>query len=577
MQTMALRVMSLRSTLAFATFALSLAATGLAAEEGKPIYLDQGPAWTDSERDDFYWRDQGSRLIPLRWLATLRRPDGALFLADRLAKYGYLSQEGQDDPALPIGFTVASGDGGEVVGMTCAACHTREISFNGAAYRIDGGPAFADFQSFLSDLDAAMSAVAWNDKTFGQFGAAVLGSTATPSQLAALRQEVRDWQLPFHTMMTKALPQSSPWGVGRLDAVSMIFDRLSGLDIGSSANHIIAANIKPADAPVRYPFLWNAWRQDKTQWPGFAENGNSILGLARNLGEVTGVFSTFHPSKSNRHLLGIDYIGNNSANFRGLDQLEKHVQRIGPPAWPWAIDSALKDKGEAIFGATCAHNCHEIKDGAIRIPPGVAPTWFTPVLNVGTDTREWSILERKVDPGILLGAHILSFIEPMKNPEEPKNVLGLTVVGAILQHKLPLLPLINVPENFTEANALFPPETNALRGAFIPKESLPVRGSYEARVLQGIWAAAPYLHNGSVPTLADLLKPWSERPSSFPVGPAYDIERIGLATEQGANAPIRMTTGCEQLESGNSRCGHEYGTTLSDEDKRALLEYLKAL
>ncbi|MGB8900889.1 MAG: hypothetical protein WCC90_17330, partial [Methylocella sp.] len=41
---------------------------------------------------------------------------------------------------------------------------------------------------------------------------------------------------------------------------------------------------------TRYPFLWNAARQDKTQWPGFAKNGIDLLGLARNLGEVYGVF-----------------------------------------------------------------------------------------------------------------------------------------------------------------------------------------------------------------------------------------------------------------------------------------------
>jgi hypothetical protein len=69
----------------------------------------------------------------------------------------------------------------------------------------------------------------------------------------------------------------------------MIFNRLTGLDLGPPPNYIIASNIKRADAPVRYPFLWNAPVQDQTQWPGFADNGNDILGLARNLGEVHGI------------------------------------------------------------------------------------------------------------------------------------------------------------------------------------------------------------------------------------------------------------------------------------------------
>ena len=50
--------------------------------------------------------------------------------------------------------------------------------------------------------------------------------------------------------------------------------------------------------------------------------------------------------------------------------------------------------------------------------------------------------------------------------------------------------------------------------------------------MQGIWAAAPYLHNGSVPTLAELLKPPAQRVKQFKIGPAYDTVNVGLAIEQ---------------------------------------------
>jgi hypothetical protein len=101
--------------------------------------------------------------------------------------------------------------------------------------------------------------------------------------------------------------------------------------------------------------------------------------------------------------------------------------------------------------------------------------------------------------------------------------------------------------------------------------------SGNARLLYGIWAAAPYLHNGSVPTLTELLKPPDKRISSFKIGPAYDPMVVGLAVEQPNTAAILKTTDCRDRGSENSRCGHEYGTTLSDSDKRALLEYLKRL
>ena len=102
---------------------------------------------------------------------------------------------------------------------------------------------------------------------------------------------------------------------------------------------------------------------------------------------------------------------------------------------------------------------------------------------------------------------------------------------------------------------------------------------YEARVLLGIWAAAPYLHNGSVPTLADLLEPPEKRPSHFDVGIDYDIKKVGLAGTQ--SGPLRSTTETDLVrDSGNCRCGHEgigFGTLWTPDEKQALLEYLKGL
>jgi hypothetical protein len=99
--------------------------------------------------------------------------------------------------------------------------------------------------------------------------------------------------------------------------------------------------------------------------------------------------------------------------------------------------------------------------------------------------------------------------------------------------------------------------------------------SYEARRLYGIWATAPYLHNGSVPTLADLLLPAAQRPKSFCVGTrAFDPVKVGFATD--AAAPGNVCS-FDTAAPGNSNRGHEYGTSLSAKDKRNLLEYLKQL
>ena len=89
--------------------------------------------------------------------------------------------------------------------------------------------------------------------------------------------------------------------------------------------------------------------------------------------------------------------------------------------------------------------------------------------------------------------------------------------------------------------------------------------------------AAPYLHNGSVPTLAELLKPAADRVKAFKIGQAYDTVNVGLAAEQTQFNYTLTTTDCSTLNSGNSLCGHEFGTQLRPDEKKALLEYLKTL
>jgi hypothetical protein len=96
---------------------------------------------------------------------------------------------------------------------------------------------------------------------------------------------------------------------------------------------------------------------------------------------------------------------------------------------------------------------------------------------------------------------------------------------------------------------------------------------YKARPLSGVWASAPYLHNGSVPSLAELLTPPGERVASFYVGSReLDPVTVGLDTSAGKRSSLFDT----RLP-GNSNAGHDFGTTLSAQDKRDLLEYLKSL
>jgi hypothetical protein len=264
----------------------------------------------------------------------------------------------------------------------------------------------------------------------------VLGPSPSRNKQAKLRDDVNAWHRPYHTLMDRALPKK-PWGPARLDAVSMIFNRLTGLDIGPpSDDYLIPDNIKRADAPVRYPFLWNAAIQDKTQWPGFADNGNDILGLARNLGEVYGVFGIFHPEKDEGRLLGINYGVKNSANFHGLNALERLVKKLSPPKWPWAVDQALASEGKTIFDRKTEQGgcveCHGIERGATRFYR--QKTRATPIQDVGTDSREYNLLAGTVQTGVLEGAMFPFSIQRLKSTDTAFNVLRISVVGASLQH-----------------------------------------------------------------------------------------------------------------------------------------------
>jgi len=99
---------------------------------------------------------------------------------------------------------------------------------------------------------------------------------------------------------------------------------------------------------------------------------------------------------------------------------------------------------------------------------------------------------------------------------------------------------------------------------------------YVSVALEGLWLRAPYLHNGSVPTLTDLLEPVERRRARFWRGyDVYDPVRVGFVTD--GTGIERSATLHDVARPGNSNAGHVYGTALPADQKRALLEYLKTL
>jgi hypothetical protein len=117
---------------------------------------------------------------------------------------------------------------------------------------------------------------------------------------------------------------------------------------------------------------------------------------------------------------------------------------------------------------------------------------------------------------------------------------------------------------------------------------------YRARPLDGVWATAPYLHNGSVPTLEDMLLPQDKRPKTFCVGSReFDPVHVGLVRKTSKDQVCSAgLTDFDVSLTGNSNLGHSFegkeadvtklppgviGPELTDDMRTSLVEYLKTL
>lgn len=103
---------------------------------------------------------------------------------------------------------------------------------------------------------------------------------------------------------------------------------------------------------------------------------------------------------------------------------------------------------------------------------------------------------------------------------------------------------------------------------------------YASQPLDGIWARSPYLHNGSVPTLRDLLEPADNRPALwYRGGDLFDFAKVGYRSDDGAASKVSLFL-YDTSRPGNSNRGHEgaaYGTELDAAGKDAIVEYMKTL
>lgn len=572
-----------------------------------PTGLDQG--WSAADQKAWYEATQGSRLIPMAWADALETADTEtkFFSPANMTRFGYLPPMPDATRQLPIGFVADDSDDTDLkrtklrwfgeqtsrepwIGMTCAACHTAELTYQGKTLRVDGGPALADYQGFVEGFVAALRATKSDALKWERFNVAVLAGRDTPANRALLKtayDRVLTWE--NKSLALNATPLR--YGFGRLDAVGHILNR-----VGQIADDDPFAN--PSDAPVSYPFIWNTAQSDLIQWNGMTENkpltgpgGAFDYGaLGRNVGEVTGVFGDVVLTKK-AGLAGY----RSSAQVVNLERLEQTLSRLRPPAWPSEVlgapDIALVDEGRPLFVQRCA-TCHtplartdlttrftarmsHFNSTDPKNPPPGTDIWMA--CNAYTNLANAGILEgtiRRDDSRAAIGR-----VEPAV------NLLGATVTGTILGKKAELAEAalttwlgVKPPPRIAIASVDERAEREVRRQRCMTETHRTL--GYKARPLMGVWATAPYLHNGSVATLHDLLLPEADRPRSFAVGGReYDPANVGYAAGQtGPNSFTFVTHDADKPRDGNSNAGHDYGNaSLTAQQRRALVEYLKTL
>jgi hypothetical protein len=606
------------SSTIFAAILCSITAAGLDATKADMVPPDQG--WSATQREAWYRVTQGSRLIPLDWLRALEQPtkEAPFLEASYIDGFRYLP-DATDANGLPIGFAVDDSDDTNLsntklrwkpnqtssekwVGMTCSACHTSELTYKGNRIRVDGGPTLADFQSFIVAINDALVATRDDAEKWSRFAAKVLlAKDDAPNRetLRAALNQLIDWQLKITALNETPLK----YGFGRLDAFGHIYNKVALLTGGPFPQR------NPSDAPVSYPFLWNVPQHDKVQWNGIAPNAPTIDGLSdqpvsvgslgRNVGEVIGVFGDVRVT-SGAGLKGYT----SSADVKELIALEQQLTKLLPPAWPTSvfgdINPTRKKEGKLVFDQRCA-SCHTplartdlttaFKAKMFRLS-GANPTGTDPwtACNAYTYTAKPGQLVGTKE-GYFVGAKYGTTAAPMN------KMLATVVAGALVGKKGQIISSsaasffgINRPPHITPSAVALPPALAAIQPArSVEKQTRFNRCfqedssslAYKARPLTGIWATAPFLHNGSVPTLYDLLLPPDQRPKKFFVGSReYDPKKVGFVTEKTDQNSFELNAFDDQgkLIDGNWNTGHDYdNATMSDDERWALVEYLKTL
>jgi len=540
-------------------------------KESGVVFLDQG--WSDEERLLYYNTSQGSAAMSYDIFLNLEQAGNERpFRADdNMARYGLIPQP--SDPkynpdGLPIGVNkTVLADGpwkGEWVGLGCAACHTGQLNYKETKIRVAGGNnAHFDIFAFIDGLDDALAATVEDPQKFARLSAKLGPEDATSKEALLKRLQADSASVHQYRTRTALLPNAA--GPGRVDALGVIHNQVQ------SNIMKVPENWNAPLAPTKYSFVWNVPQSAWAQWSGVLKDP-----ILRNLGEVMGVFAKFDLTSETP----ADGLFDSTVDLKGQLQSESLLRRLAPPAWPedvlGPIDRDKAKKGGELFVQLCSgchstwpHRWSEPKKSGVRFIENA----IVPVTVVGTDPNQFLSPQFESKPTVMSGP-LSSHLAP---PYTGKALVPPPVNFETAQRGVydKLLAGLNLDQDELEAahghRAFFPDET----------EPVPALFAYKANPAEGLWASAPYLHNGSVPNMYELLSPASERSERFYLGQDFDSEKLGVDTS-GKSGTFLFDTSL----TGNSNAGHSFengegagiiGRLLTHDERLELIEYMKSL
>jgi len=549
--------------------ALSLLSAPVAAQPARsPVtYLNQ--AWSQEDREWFYNFPQGSTVMSYDIFLNLELADSQeLFRSDANSeRYGLIVQPPStaNPDGLPIGISKTviekpawkGAATGAFAGVTCAMCHNSELRYQGKRIRIDGGNNFAlEYQGYIRALDAAMQATLKDPAKFDRLASRLNATSAEAKAALRARFESQAENVRYYTAVTTMSPY--PWGPARIDAFTLIQNRVTANLAG------IPENSTQPIAPVKPPFVWNAPQGLWTQWAGSVQDP-----IGRNLGETAGVYLDFNLRASSP----AEGLFASNAAVAAVVRVENQLERLAPPTWPedilGKIDRAKAQAGKALFMTHCA-SCHNAwpyrwtepnKFGKRFILVGLTPQTY-----VGTDNAQFESLRP-----FYLTRQLSTHLPPEVRGKEilPATAMRDALVFSVIERALSELKL-----------------TDAEKASLHGYRELPLPPApehvYKAAPRDGVWATAPFMHNGSVPNLYEMLVPAKERTKKFYLGREFDPVKVGLDTSGKSGGFLFDTTLL-----GNSNAGHSFedaprgngviGPLLTDEQRWALVEYLKSI